>query len=137
MEMPLLSTRPSSGVVPLSSPALHGGWFASVWLPGAIVARVLPGGPCAACRARSGLVASPCRAARFNLRVSDWAVRFSLEDDGEPAAPFPSASLACPLRPPEAFLVSFLLLRPWPPDPLFFSVRWKMEGTAVGLSRRC
>uniref|UniRef100_A0A8C8XC93 Uncharacterized protein n=1 Tax=Panthera leo TaxID=9689 RepID=A0A8C8XC93_PANLE len=53
------------------------------------------------------------------------------------AAPFPSAPLACPLRPAEAFLVSFLLVRPWPPVLLFFSGRWKMEGTAVGLSRRC
>uniref|UniRef100_A0A8C3YIR2 Uncharacterized protein n=1 Tax=Catagonus wagneri TaxID=51154 RepID=A0A8C3YIR2_9CETA len=39
--------------------------------------------------------------------------------------------------PPEAFLASFLLLRPWPPAPRFFSARWKMEGTAVGFSRRC
>uniref|UniRef100_A0A8C9DWG3 Uncharacterized protein n=1 Tax=Phocoena sinus TaxID=42100 RepID=A0A8C9DWG3_PHOSS len=38
---------------------------------------------------------------------------------------------------PLAFLVSFLRGRPWPPAPLFFSARWKMDGTAVGLSRRC
>uniref|UniRef100_A0A8C2ULT8 Uncharacterized protein n=1 Tax=Chinchilla lanigera TaxID=34839 RepID=A0A8C2ULT8_CHILA len=41
------------------------------------------------------------------------------------------------LQPFSALLASFLLARPWPPGSLFFSVRWKMEGTAVGLSRRC
>uniref|UniRef100_A0A8C9LZZ7 Uncharacterized protein n=1 Tax=Piliocolobus tephrosceles TaxID=591936 RepID=A0A8C9LZZ7_9PRIM len=43
----------------------------------------------------------------------------------------------CPLTPPVALLASFLRVRPWPPAPLFFSVRWKMDGTAVGFSRRC
>uniref|UniRef100_A0A8C8ZL57 Uncharacterized protein n=1 Tax=Prolemur simus TaxID=1328070 RepID=A0A8C8ZL57_PROSS len=45
--------------------------------------------------------------------------------------------LPWPLTPPVVLLVSFLRVRPWPPAPLFFSVRWKMDGTAVGLSSRC
>lgn len=133
MEMPLLSARSLSGVMLLST-ASHAGPLASAWLPEALAARASAGGPCAAC---SSLVAALFRESRFNLQDSGFTIRFSPEGDGEPASPFPSASLARPLRPPEAFLVSFLLLRPRPPAPLFFSVRWKMEGTAVGLSRRC
>lgn len=147
-EMPLLSTRPPSGEVAFSSPASTAQALASPWPPDA-VAEAGPSSPCPSggCRARCRPVASrvalaeglPCDAPRFSLRDSGLAIRPSLEDDDDdPAAAFPSAmSLACALRPPEAFLVSFLRGRPWPPAPLFFSARWKMDGTAVGLSRRC
>uniref|UniRef100_A0A8C2QDY2 Uncharacterized protein n=1 Tax=Cricetulus griseus TaxID=10029 RepID=A0A8C2QDY2_CRIGR len=47
--------------------------------------------------------------------------------------PFPVAELVWPLMVP----VVFLLAWPWPPAPRFFSDRWKIEGTAVGFSRRC
>lgn len=78
----------------------------------------------------------PYSAAHFNLQDSSLTTGFSLEDVDDPAAPCLSASLTCPLKPPEDFLVSVLLVHPRPPAP-FFSVRWKMEVMATILSSQC
>uniref|UniRef100_A0A5F9CVD3 Uncharacterized protein n=1 Tax=Oryctolagus cuniculus TaxID=9986 RepID=A0A5F9CVD3_RABIT len=142
--MPLLSATAPSAQGGFPSQASEAGPSLSPWLPPATGASPAPGvlcrdgGVCSCPAASSGALAaaSPCRAARFSLRASGLAIKVSLEDD-EPAAPLLAAVLPCPLTPALALLASFLLVRPCPAGPRFFSVRWKMEGTAVGLSRRC
>ena len=55
----------------------------------------------------------PYKAAQFNLQDSGLAIGFSLEVVDDRAASFLSALLTCALNPPEAFLVSFLLVQLW------------------------
>ena len=140
MEMPLLSTRPPSGEVVFWLPAPTADTFASPWLSNAALARLASGGCCTSFwPVASGVALGavlPYSAAHFNLQGSSVTPGFSLEDVDDPAAPFLSASLTCPLKPPEAFLVPFLLVHPWPPAR-FFSVRRKMEATAMTLSSQC
>lgn len=135
-EMPLLSA-PGPGPAAQASGASSS---VSLWLPPPEAARPAPGVLSRGCGVASCPVASPCRVARRSLRVSDLAIGLSLETE-ESAATVVAPSLAteptCPLKLPLALPASFLLVRPWPLGSLFLSARWKMEGTAVGLRRRC